>query len=114
MSDPRLCKLAQVLVRYCVKPRPGERVGIMPCGSIATALSLQAEVVREVLKSGGLPHPYLMPALADEFDYVFYSTANDAQLGQPDRINELVTKEFDCDIIILCETNTRRGCLTTR
>ena len=108
MPDPRLCKLAQVLVRYCVKPQPGERVGIIPIGSIAAALSLQAEVVREVLKSGGLPHPYLIPTLADEFGYVFFSTANDAQLGRPDRIFELITKEFDCDIGILCETNTRR------
>src|SRR5512139_253188 len=98
MSDPRLCKLAQVLVQYCVKPRPGERVGIMPYGSIATALSLQAEIIREVLKSGGLPYPYVMPAVADEFDYVFFSTAKDAQLEQPNRIFELVTKEFDCDI----------------
>jgi len=108
MSDPRLRKLAQLLVRYCVKARPGDRVGIMPRGSIASALSLQAEVLREVLKSGAQPHPYVIPSLADEFDYVFYSTAADAQLQQPDRINELVTKEFDCDIIILCETNTRR------
>ncbi len=108
MSDPRLCKLAQVLVQYCVKPRPGERVGITPAGSLAAALSLQTEVLREVLKSGGIPHPYLIPTLVDEFDYVFFATANDAQLEQPDRIFELVTKEFDCDIVILCETNTRR------
>ena len=107
MSDPRLCKLAQVLVRYCVKVGPGDRVGIRPYGSIASALSLQAEVVREVLRSGGQPHPYVVPAQADEFDYVFYSTATDAQLQRPDRVKELVTKEFDCDIIILCETNTR-------
>jgi aminopeptidase len=108
MIDPRLRKLAQLLVRYCAKVRPGDRVGIMPYGSVASALSLQAELVREVLKSEGHPHPYVIPALVDEFDYVFFSAAADAQLRQPDRIFELVTKEFDCDIAILCETNTRR------
>jgi aminopeptidase len=108
VSDPRLCKLAQVLVRYCVNVGPGDRVGIMPVGSIASALPLQAEVIREVLRSGGQPHPYVIPARADEFDYVFYSTAAEAQLQRPDRVIELVTKEFDCDIVILCEANTRR------
>jgi aminopeptidase len=108
MIDPRLRRLAQLLVRYCVKVRPGDRVGITSYGSIASALSLQAELVREVLKSGGQPHPYAIPALVDEFDYAFYSAAADAQLQQPDRVVELVTKEFDCDIGILCETNTRR------
>ncbi|MBM3124604.1 MAG: aminopeptidase [Chloroflexi bacterium] len=108
MSDLRLTKLAQLLVRHCVSVRPGDRVGIMPRGSIASALPLQAEIVREVLKSGGQPHPYVIPNLADEFDYIFYSAAADTQLQRPDRVNELVTKEFDCDIVILCETNTRR------
>ena len=108
MLDPRVRKLAQVLVGYCVEVRSGNRVGIMPSGSIASALPLQAEVIREVLKSGGQPYPYVISCVADEFDYVVYSTAADAQLQQPDRIYELVTKEFDCDIAILCTTNTRR------
>jgi len=108
MADPHLSKLAQLLVRYCVEVQPGNRVGIMPYGSIVSSLPMQTEVVREVLKSGGQPQPYVLPSYADEFDYVFYSTAADAQLQQPDRINELVTKEFDCDIVIGCETNTRR------
>jgi aminopeptidase len=79
----------------------------MPYGSIAAALPLQAEVFREVLNSGGQPQPYAIPSLTDEFGYVFYSTAAEAQLRQPDRIYELVTREFTCDIIILCQTNTR-------
>jgi aminopeptidase len=108
MIDSRLRKLAQLLVHYSVKVRPGDRVGIMPRGSIASALSLQAELVRAVLKSGGHPQPYVIPSLVDEFDYVYYSTAADAQLQRPDRIYELVTREFDCDIVLLCETNTRR------
>jgi aminopeptidase len=69
---------------------------------------LEAEVIREVLRSGGQPHPYVVPARADEFDYVFFSTAAEDQLQRPDRVIELVTKEFDCDINILSETNTRR------
>jgi len=48
------------------------------------------------------------PALAGEFDYAYYASAADAQLQQTDRIFELVAREFDCDIVILCETNTRR------
>lgn len=108
MSDPYLSKLAQLLVQYCVDVQPGNRVGIMPYGSVAAALPLQTELVREILKSGGQPYPYLLLSYADEFDYVFYSTADDSQLQQPDRISELISKEFACDIAILCETNTRR------
>jgi aminopeptidase len=108
MVDPRLRRLAQLLVRYCVNVRPGDRVGIMPYGSIASSLALQAALVREVLKSGGHPMPYVSPSLADEFDYLYYSTATDAQLQQPDRLFELVATELDCDIGILCEANTRR------
>ena len=52
MTDPRLRKLAEILVHYCVKAQPGDRVGIMPRGSVASALPLQAEVLREVLKAG--------------------------------------------------------------
>jgi aminopeptidase len=108
MADPRLTKLAQLLVRYCVEVKPGDRVGIVPLGSIASALPLQAEVLREVLAAGGQPQPYVIPARADEFDYVFYSTAAESQLRRPDPVYEMVAKEFECDIRILCETNTRR------
>jgi aminopeptidase len=108
MIDPRLRKLAQLLVRYCVNVRPGDLVGIMPYGSIASSLSLQAELIREVLKAEGQPYPYVVPALADEFDYVYHSAATDMHLRQPNRIYELVVREFDCDIGIECEANTRR------
>jgi aminopeptidase len=108
MIDPRLRKLANLLVRYSVNVRPGDRVGIRPYGSIAASLALQTELVREVLLAGGHPQPYLMPALADEFDYAFYATASDDQLRQRDRIFELVANEFDCDIVLLCESNTQR------
>lgn len=108
MSDPYLSKLAQLLVQYCVEVQPGSCVGITPYGSVACSLPLQTEIFREVLKAGGHPYPYLMPSHADEFDYIFYSTATDAQLQQPGRIDELVTREFDCDIVISCQTNTRR------
>jgi aminopeptidase len=108
MSDPRLRKLAEILVRYCVKALPGDRVGIMPQGSVASSVSLQSAVLREVLKAGATPHPYIIPMVAEEFDYVFFSTASDAQLQRLDRIYEVVAKEFDCDITIMCETNTKR------
>jgi aminopeptidase len=108
MADPRLIKLAQVLTRYSVHVRPGDRVGITQQGSIAAALPLQAELVREVLRSGGLPQPYVVPAGADEFDYIFFSTASESQLKSKDRAIEVSTKEFDCDITIKCETNTKR------
>jgi len=108
MTDPRLRKLAEILVHYCVKAQPGDRVGIMPRGSVAAALPLQAEVLREVLKAGASPHPYIIPMAVDEFDYVFFSSASDAQLQRLDRIYEIVAGEFNCDITILCETNTKR------
>jgi len=108
MTDQRLRKLAQILVRYSVETRPGDHVAIRCNGSLAAALPLFSHVFREVLKAGGHPHPIILPALTEEFDHILYTQGSDAQVERPDPLYDLIAHDFQCDIRILSETNTRR------
>ncbi|MCJ7677597.1 MAG: aminopeptidase [Anaerolineales bacterium] len=108
MSDPRLKTLARLLVSYCVRAQPGDRVALRCLGSIATALHLQAEVMHQILHAGAHPHLWFTPDQSEEFDAAFYSEANDAQLEHIDPLGEHLCREFECDIVALCETNPRR------
>ncbi len=108
MADQRLEALARLLVRYSVRAEPGDRVAIRCFGSQAAALPAQALILREVLRAGAHPFPLILPASTSEFDYLFFSEAQDAQLSRPNPFHELLARDFECDIILLCETNTRR------
>ena len=52
MSDPRIKKLADLLVNYSVNVQPNEWVGIF---GHMIAEPLVSEVLRAVLEAGGLP-----------------------------------------------------------
>jgi aminopeptidase len=108
MRDPRLMALARLLVSYSVRPQPGDRVALRCWGSIAAALPLQAEVLRQVLAAGAHPHLWFTPDLSEEVDATFYSEANDAQLEHVDPLYDHLSREFECDIIACCETDARR------
>ena len=108
MPDQRLQNLARILVRYSVGTKPGDHVAIRSVGAIAAALPLMELVFREVLKAGGHPHPLIFPGLTEEFDHILYSVGSDEQLGQPDPVYDLMAHNFQCDVRIYSETNTRR------
>ena len=78
MIDPRIQKLAQVLVRYSTAVKPGDRVRIA-----GTPLSepLLREIYKEVLRAGA--HPVVRLRLTDE-DYLFYANATEAELDYVD------------------------------
>ena len=86
MIDPRVRKLAQVLVHYSTGVKPGERVRLV--GTLASEPLLR-EVYREVLRAGA--HPLVRLGLTDE-DYLYYSEAGDAQL---DRLDPLLLHEVE-------------------
>jgi aminopeptidase len=72
MSDPRIDKLAQILVQYSVAVKPGQLVGIGGAPSSPQALPLMDAVLREVCRAGAYPIPYLQVASTEGFDRTFY------------------------------------------
>ncbi len=99
--DPRIVKLAQVLVDYSVKVQPGEWVIIV--GQTAAEPALKA-VYQRVLQRGGLPS--LLPSFPWQAETRFKS-ANDQQLEYIAPIESLMFEQAKCVINILAETNTR-------
>ena len=104
MSDPRIENLARILVHYSTQVKEGDKVMIrgFPLDPIATPLI--TEIYREVLRAGG--HPYIAVDL-ENIRYIFLTEASEHQLRQPDPVSKMVAEEFDVDIRIGCDTNTR-------
>jgi aminopeptidase len=101
MRDPRIDKLAQVLVNYSVSVKRGDVVRIV--GS-ATAMPLIRAIYREVVIAGG--HPVLR-ILDDECTDIFFEHAGPEQLAylSPLLMNEVRTA--DCSIGIWAGDNTK-------
>ena len=74
MTDPRIEKLAHLLVRYCIDVKPRERVLII--GS-SVALPLVTETYREVMRAGA--HP-LLHWNEEPFAEILYEEGNEEQL----------------------------------
>ena len=104
MSDQRIENLAKILVNYATAVKKGDKVIIrgFPLDPIATPLI--AAVYREVLKAGG--HPYTSVNL-EGLSYIFMKEASEHQLLQLDPFAKMITEEFDVDIRIGSDTNTR-------
>jgi aminopeptidase len=101
MRDPRLNKLAQVLVNYSVGVKPGQLVRI---SGPPVAEPLVLELFRETVKAGGNPMVRMAPeALAE----IFVKNGSDEQLRfvNPITIHEYET--IDCSIGIWAEENTK-------
>lgn len=101
MSDPRIDKLAHLLVNYCVAVTAGDKVFIS--GS-ALGLPLVRETYRHVVRSGG--HPYLV-WLEDEISEIMLKEGNDEQLRHIPAPTKLIGETFDCRIAIRAAANTR-------
>jgi aminopeptidase len=101
MQDPRLDKLANVLVTYSVAVRRGDVVRI--AGDV-TALPLIRAVYREVLQAGG--HP-LLRLYDDECTDLFYAHAGPKQLAHTSPLALHEVQTIDCSIGIWAELNTK-------
>jgi aminopeptidase len=99
MIDPRVQKLAQVLVRYSTDVQSGETVRI--AGTTASEPLLR-EVYREVLRAGA--HPVVRLRLTDE-DHLFYSSATDAELDYADPLLIRDVENIDVSIRTLPDEN---------
>ncbi|OGO03811.1 MAG: peptidase M29 [Chloroflexi bacterium RBG_13_54_8] len=99
--DPRIEKLADVLVHYSVKVLPGDRVLIQ--GDTLAELLLKAVYTR-VLQAGG--HPYTELSLPG-MDELLFRYASDEQLRYVPEPVKLTMERYDVHIAIEGSENTR-------
>jgi aminopeptidase len=101
MSDPRLRRWAEVLVRYSVGVKPGDTFAI---NSSPQAAPLVAEVYREALRVGAHPHVLMNPPGLQE---ILLSEASEEQLRYVSPLAEFVIGQFNATLEILASENTR-------
>ena len=101
MQDPRLEKLAKVLVNYSTGVRKGDlvRLAAPPIGRL-----LLTALYREVLLAGGHPHVEMVP---DECAEIKLETANDKQLKFEDPLDRHAIEKVDVSISMWGEENTK-------
>lgn len=101
MADPRLSRLANVLVNYSLEVQKGETVAIE---ANANSFPLALETSRAVLRAGG--HPFLTWR-DSAFTEVFLQEANAEQLAYIHEPIRHIYEQYDCRIALLAESNTR-------
>lgn len=101
MNDPRIDRLAKILVNYSVDVQPGDKV--LVTGSVA-AMPLITETLRQVIRAGG--HP--MVQLEDErLEEIVFQESSDEQLQHIPEPMRLILETYDCLINIRGTNNTR-------
>ncbi len=101
MYDPRIAKIAEVLVQYSLEVKPGENVIIR---STTLGEPLVRAVYREVLRAGAHPHVALTPSDLDE---IFYKEASEEQLRYVSPLNAWIVDNFDVFVHIGAANNTK-------
>ncbi len=101
MKDPRVEKLADVLVNYSTQVKSGDKVLI---GGDAPAEALLKAVYVQVLQAGG--HPLMLPSLPGS-DELLYQYGSDEQLQHIPPPVKLVTETYDVRISVRGAANTK-------
>jgi len=101
MTDPRLSKLAELLVQYSVAVRPGDKVLI---NGSSLADPLLREVYTAVFRAGG--HPLMLVSLPNVED-VLYRFASEEQLRFMPPPLMLGVETYDASISISGSENTK-------
>lgn len=101
MTDPRIEKLADVLVNYSVAVRPGDKVWI---NGDSLAEPLLKAVYAKVLQAGA--HPFLMVSLPGTSELLF-RYASDEQLQHVPQPLALLMETYDVRIAIRGTDNTK-------
>ncbi len=100
MPDPRITKLAKVMVHYSLALQPGQQF-IIQTHPLAEELTLA--VYEEAIKAGAFVTLLTSTPGAQE---VFYKYASDAQLDYVSPFTKIVTETFDAHLHIWSEHNT--------
>jgi aminopeptidase len=101
MADPRMKKLAEILVNYSAAVRPGEWVLI---NGHVLALPLVNEVARLVLRAGGRPTVMLN---SEQLEETILREASEEQLRWVSPIETLLDEKIDVTIGVRAAHNTR-------
>jgi aminopeptidase len=101
MSDPRIEKLAQILVDHSAQIHSGDRVAIE---ATTAAEPLLRALCTTILERGGLPH--LLLELTDQ-DELLFASARDEQLDVIPTFRKLAYEQFESRIRIHSATNPR-------
>lgn len=102
MRDPRHNKLADVLVSYSTRVKPGDLVAIR---ADPIAMPLVAAVYERVVRAGG--HAFWQVA-SEELDDLFFQHATDEQLRFVSPLLKHQIETIDVRITLWSETNTKR------
>ncbi len=102
MADPRIKKLASILVRHSIRVKKGDVVLIAASTELAKPLVL--EVFREVLKAGG--HP-LTSIGFEETSNIFFDTATKEQIAFFPSTKLFEAKNVDCFVNIRAAANKK-------
>lgn len=101
MSDPRLEKLASILINYSLEIQPGQQLMIR---SNTLAEELVLPCYREALKAGAHVFLRLDPPESEE---IFYNYASDEQIDFISPALKMIWETFDAVLSIGAEQNTR-------
>jgi aminopeptidase len=101
MSDPRVKKLAQIMVKYSLNIKPGHWVHLMT-SPLADEFNLA--FIEEVTKAGGLVFTTNAIPGATE---VFLKNASNKQLDTVNPVNKMIVEKFDARMIVQANANTR-------
>ena len=101
MPDPRIKKLAALLIHYSLEIQPGQQLAI---SSNHLAEELVEEVYAEALRAGA--NVLLSMELPQAWE-IFYKNAQDDQLDYVSPLARLVAEEFDARLVIDADQNTR-------
>ncbi|TAN61311.1 aminopeptidase, partial [bacterium] len=102
MSDPRVKKLAGILVGHSLGVKKGENVVIAASSELAKPLVL--EVFKEVLKAGG--HP-LTSIGFEETQNIFYNFASKEQINNFPETRYHEAKKVECFVNIRASANKK-------
>ena len=101
MTDPRVQKLARLLIRYSLNVKKGQ---VLLINSPAVAAPLVREAYREAILAGA----YVETAIAlDGLDEIFYKHANEDQLTHVSTFRKFRTEKMDAMLGIWADVNTR-------
>ena len=101
MTDPRVAKLANLLVTYSLELKPGQVVRI-DAGTVAAPLA--REVYREALRAGANPRTRIE---VDGTDVIAVQESSDEQLTFVSEIDRFEVEQLDAVITIWGDRNTR-------
>src|SRR5712692_5383183 len=101
MSDIRLQRMAQVLVRYSLAIKKGDRLAIR---TSPLATPLLQEVVREAIHAGAYPEiVILLPGIQE----IFLKEGSDEQLSYIPAMERMMFEEYETVLAIQAQENTQ-------